>query len=152
MMILRLVTPVAVTRQIDLGDVFLCVAGMAAGRRMPASQGEPRLLCMVELPALPPGRIVATRTISTQPARVDVARLVASDACLGDHLVILVMMAQFALGARMTAQQRKLRQPMIEDDAALPPFVGLLVTALALLAVLPLVRIVLGMTGGALRR
>ena len=151
-LILSLVATIAIPRQGNLRDVLLRVAGMAIGRRMFSCQLEARLLGMIELPSLPPARIVAPGAIRPQPSGMNIARLMATDARFSDLLVVSVVMALFALGTRVLAQQRELRQSVIEDDPTLPALIRFLVAGLTFLSILAFVGVVLGVARHALRR
>ncbi len=113
---------------------------------MRACQREARLSAVIESPARPGVGRVAKSTICSQPPLM-MGIAMASGASCGRVLEGCGLVALFAGHNRVPAQKRKAREIMIEGHLLSPR--GFVVTLLAVLAELPLMRVVLLMTGDA---
>src|SRR6185369_1154934 len=96
------------------------VAGLAGRTRVRAVQGEIRVPVVVEGPGTPSGGVVATLTRAPQTALVSVVVRVAGVARGRRVLECLRFVAVVAGCFGMRAEQREVREIVIESDALLP--------------------------------
>jgi len=143
------VTGIAIRGQGDLRDIFGDVTGVAIDAAVRSRQRVARLRVMIEAPPCPAVRIVAAPTDRSQAAFMMLVAM-AGDASQRRALELQRAMAFLARHHSMTPDQRKSGDVMIEGLYLTP--VGLAVTLLAAGAKLPLVPIVLAVTGHAGRR
>lgn len=134
------------------GDTIWHRAGMtslAMQSLMPAVQPKRRAPVMIEIPRLPGAGVMALLAPRSKPQLVLVILLVASDTRALHVLERRREMALFAFHLGMRAEQRKAREPVIEERL----FPGaLVVAALAFPALLALVLVVLLVAGKARAR
>lgn len=149
MRVVGAMAPIAAAGLSDFGDILGLVAGVAVEPLVGAIQREARLPRMIELPSLPAVRVVAPRTLGTEPALVKLVLMTSAAGC-GRILEAGCAVTLLAGDGRVQPNQGKTRDIMVERDLLAPA--GLLVALLAARAKLPLMRIVLAVAAGAIGR
>ena len=114
---------------------------------MRTRQRKRRLFVVIEAPAFPGGWMMATAAVITELALVCVIRAVAIHAGRCCTCKPGVLVAALAGRSGVHAQQREMRQLMIELDVVVPA--GFAVTLLALCSQRLVVHIIRAMTGNA---
>jgi len=113
---------------------------------MPTHQQKTGLAIVVKRPVAPASCVVALLTLCAQAPLVFVVLFVTGVAFNRSILECRLRMAILALDLDVLAQQRERDETMIETGAC-PP--GLVVTLLALIALLAFVHVICSMTGDA---
>src|SRR3984893_7095990 len=98
----------------------LAVARLAGELAVGAAQGKSGLLAVIDLPHLPAVRRVASSAVLAQVALVHVVLLVTVDTLVADVAVLAGQMTLLAWKRDVQADQRKLREVVIEAHARAP--------------------------------
>lgn len=132
-------TPVHIVALVTLATLLTAVLEMRQRLRMAALASQPlvgtgqrklRLFVMIETPAGPGRRMMATAAILAQAALVRIIRTVTIHAGRHGAGKLHIFVATFASGGGMPAQQREVRQLMIELYVLVPAGFGMTLLAL----------------------
>src|ERR1700730_19227719 len=99
---------------------WLAVARLAGELAVRTAQGKSGLFAVIELPHFPAVRGVASSAVLAEVALVHVVLLVTVDALVADVAVLARQMALLAWNRDVQADQRKLREVVIETHTGAP--------------------------------